>query len=46
MKVTPKDIQQVARQVINFNKLNLVIIGPFKEDKKFKKIISDFNSSL
>ncbi|MEK7653289.1 MAG: pitrilysin family protein [Patescibacteria group bacterium] len=39
MAVTLKDIQQAAKEVINFKKLNLAIIGPFKNEDKFLKLI-------
>ena len=41
-KVSNKDIQRVANQILNFNKCNLVLIGPFdkKHKKQFLKIIN------
>ncbi len=38
-KVTAKEIQKVANEIFQNNKLNLAIIGPFKEKEKFKKIL-------
>jgi predicted Zn-dependent peptidase len=37
--VTPKDIQRVAKKVIKNDRLNLALIGPFKDAKKFKKLL-------
>jgi predicted Zn-dependent peptidase len=39
-KVTPDDIQRVARAVFKPKKLNLAIIGPFREPKRFKKVLN------
>jgi predicted Zn-dependent peptidase len=38
-KVTADDIQRVARDIFSTNRLNLAVIGPFKEGKKFEKIL-------
>jgi predicted Zn-dependent peptidase len=38
-KVTTKDIQKVAKDIFQPEKLNLAIIGGFKDDKKFKKLL-------
>ncbi len=38
-KVTTKDIQDIARDIFVNSKLNLAIIGDYKNDKKFKKIL-------
>ncbi|MBU1178407.1 insulinase family protein [Patescibacteria group bacterium] len=38
-KVTATDIQRVAKQVITSSKLNLAVIGPYKEEDKFKKLL-------
>ena len=35
--VTPKDILRVSKQIFKNEKLNLAIIGPFKDGKKFSK---------
>jgi predicted Zn-dependent peptidase len=40
MKVTASDIQRVAAQIIRWNKSNLAIIGPFKDDKQFKDLLT------
>ncbi|MBP9712019.1 MAG: insulinase family protein [Candidatus Pacebacteria bacterium] len=38
-KVTAKDIQKIAREIFVNEKLNLALIGPFKDSKKFVKIL-------
>ena len=38
-KLTKKDILEVAREIFKNEKMNLAIIGPFKDDKKFKDIL-------
>jgi predicted Zn-dependent peptidase len=38
-KVTARQIQELAGDIFKNNKLNLALIGPFKEDKKFKKLL-------
>jgi len=38
-KVTAKDIMRVARDIFITEKLNLALIGPWKDDKNFKKIL-------
>jgi len=38
-KVTAVDIQKMAKTIFKTKNLNLAIIGPFKDDKKFKKIL-------
>jgi predicted Zn-dependent peptidase len=38
-KVTVKDIQSIAKDIFVDSKLNLAIIGNYKSDKKFKKIL-------
>lgn len=38
-RVTGEDIQRVARDIFVDNKLNLAIIGPFKNKKIFEKIL-------
>lgn len=40
-KVTSEDIRRVANDIFRKNNLNLALIGPFKEKKKFKKILED-----
>ncbi|MDP2934614.1 MAG: pitrilysin family protein, partial [bacterium] len=37
--VTAKDIQRVAKDIFRPEKLNLALIGPFKDKSKFEKII-------
>jgi len=34
-KVTAKDIRRVAKEVIRQSKMNLTMIGPFRDQKKF-----------
>ena len=38
-QVTPDDIQRVARAIFKPEKLNLAIIGPYKDEKRFKKLL-------
>ncbi len=38
-KVTAKEIQKLARDIFKNEKLNLALIGPFKEKEKFSKIL-------
>jgi len=37
--VTVNDIQRVARQVFRPEKLNLALIGPFKDKEKFQHLL-------
>ncbi len=37
-EVTAEDIKRVASDIFKNNKLNLTVIGPFKDGEKFKKI--------
>lgn len=37
--VTQKDLQKVANDIIKSQKLNLALIGPFKEKKEFLKLL-------
>jgi predicted Zn-dependent peptidase len=39
-KVTAKEIQNLARSIFKNNRLNLALIGPFKDKAKFAKILS------
>lgn len=39
-RITESDIQRVARDIFQRSKLNLAIIGPFKNKKQFTKILS------
>jgi len=43
-KITPEDIQRVAKEVFTYNHLNLAIIGPFKNKDKFKKLLLNYGS--
>jgi len=38
-KVTVDDIQRVAKDIFKPEKLNLALIGPFKDKKRFEKIL-------
>ncbi len=38
-KVTSKDIMRVAKAIFRTEKLNLALIGPWKDDKRFLKIL-------
>lgn len=38
-KITKKDILNVAREIFKNEKMNLALIGPFKEDKEFGDIL-------
>ncbi|MEI7765331.1 MAG: pitrilysin family protein [bacterium] len=38
-KVTAKEIKNLANEIFKDNKLNLALIGPFKEKEKFSKIL-------
>ena len=38
-KVTLQEVHQVAKDIFDDNKLNLAVIGPFKEEEPFKKIL-------
>lgn len=40
--VTPEDISSVAKDIIKPEGLNLAMIGPFKDDAAFRKIINKF----
>lgn len=39
MAVTLQDILYTGEEIINFNRSNLAIIGPFKEEDKFKRLL-------
>lgn len=38
-KVTVEDIQRVAKDIFVNQKLNLAVVGPFKDESKFEKIL-------
>lgn len=40
--VTAKQIQAVAQELFQAGKMSVVIVGPYKTDAKFKKLISKF----
>ncbi len=37
--VTAKEVQAVAKSIFENSKLNLAVIGPYKEEERFKKIL-------
>jgi len=39
-KITPEDIKRVANKIFVNKNLNLALIGPFTNDKKFKRLIN------
>lgn len=39
-EVTPDDIQRVAKHIFKPKNLNLAIIGPYKEESRFKKLLT------
>jgi predicted Zn-dependent peptidase len=41
MAVTLSDLMSVAKEVIDFRKSNLAIIGPFKGEEKFRKLLEN-----
>ncbi len=41
-KVTIDDIQQVAQDIFRPEKLNLALIGPFKDKQRFDRLLSSF----
>lgn len=41
-KVTAEEIREVANFVFQDNKENLVVIGPYKSDKKFKEALKNY----
>jgi predicted Zn-dependent peptidase len=38
-RVTLEDIKQVANEIFSNDKLNLALIGPFKDDSEFKAVL-------
>jgi len=38
-KVTAEDILKVSKEIFRPEKLNLALIGPFKEKEKFEKLL-------
>ncbi|PIW76658.1 MAG: hypothetical protein CO001_00140, partial [Candidatus Portnoybacteria bacterium CG_4_8_14_3_um_filter_40_10] len=38
-KITAADLQRVAREIFRPEKLNLALIGPFKEKERFEKLL-------
>ncbi len=39
-KITSKDVQKIANQIFKNETLNLAVVGPFEDEKIFKKILS------
>ena len=39
-KVTVNDVHRVARDILKPSKLNLALIGPFKDKERFQKILN------
>lgn len=39
-KVTPQDIQEVAKDLFKKEKMNLAIVGPYKDKSQFEKILT------
>ncbi len=39
MKVTKAEVKKVAEDILEIKRANLAIIGPFKDEKKFKKLL-------
>ena len=38
--VTLEDVNRVARELVDEKRLNLAIVGPFRSDKRFRKVFS------
>ena len=38
-KITPEDVQRVARDIFTPEKLNLAIIGPYNDEERFLKLL-------
>jgi len=38
--VTAEDIKRVAQEIFQNNRLNLVVLGPFKKKEPFEKVLS------
>lgn len=38
-RITPKNIQELAKDIFRPEKLNLALIGPFKDKKRFEKLL-------
>ncbi len=38
-KVTTEDVQRVARAIFKPEKLNLAVIGPYKDEGRFRKLL-------
>lgn len=39
MAVKAEDVKQVAKDIFDFKRANLAVIGPFKDDKQFRKLL-------
>lgn len=44
-QVTPKQIQALANELFQSNKMTLALIGPYKSEKKFKDIIKQWQKN-
>jgi len=42
LRVTPEEIQRVAKKIFQPQNLNLALIGPFKSEKRFSKILENW----
>jgi len=38
-KITPEDLKRVAREIFTEDRLNLAVIGPYKNGKQFRKLL-------
>lgn len=38
--VTMDDVKSVARDILHWNQLNLAVVGPFKDEERFTKLLS------
>ena len=38
-KITATDVQKVTKEIITNSKLNLAIVGKYKDEERFKKIL-------
>ena len=38
-KITAADVRRVAREIFRNDKLNLAVIGPYKKEEEFGKIL-------
>ncbi|MFA6421895.1 MAG: pitrilysin family protein [Candidatus Buchananbacteria bacterium] len=38
-EVTADDLSRVAKDILNFKRMNIAVIGPYRDDKKFKELL-------